>query len=55
MNSVSEIASSCLLSYPIWEILTLTFGQGYRHLDYHMQPIGLYLGAEYEVCGTHRF
>ena len=32
------------------KILTLTFGQRYRHLGHWMRIYGLYLGTKYEVC-----
>ena len=32
-----------------WPV-TLTFGQGHRHLGHWMRLIGLYLGTKYEVC-----
>ena len=35
--------------------MTLTFGQGHRHLDHKMRLIGLYLGTKYEVCRSNRF
>ena len=52
--SIRDMAS-CLAFLPIlgkiwpWP-LTLTMGQGHRHLGHWMRLIGLYLGTKYQVC-----